>query len=159
MSKLNRALFCALLIFSAPAFAADQSDGCGVGWKVTEKYSFLATSTRGTTNAFLPPTFSMTSGTSGCTQHSITQREEPAAKLAVVSSDSLVVEIARGEGETLESFIRALGCSETHRSQVTETLQENLPRILQAGETSPIEFYKEMRSSLRGASQPCTAIL
>ncbi|MFM8315218.1 MAG: DUF3015 family protein [Deltaproteobacteria bacterium] len=46
------------------------TDSCGLGWQVTQKKSFLATTTRGTTNAFVPPTFGMTFGTIGCDKHS-----------------------------------------------------------------------------------------
>ncbi|MBF0235234.1 MAG: DUF3015 family protein [Desulfamplus sp.] len=93
-----------------PLFARDGSDGCGMGWDVTEEKSFLGTSTRGTTNATFSPTFSMTSGTSGCDKHSIVRQDAQGIHYAEVNFTSLKMEMPRGNGEFLSGFAQVLGC-------------------------------------------------
>jgi hypothetical protein len=61
----------AVLMTSSLAFSDDQSSGCGLGWQVTQRMSLLSSAVRTTTDWFLPNTFSMTSGTSGCAHHDI----------------------------------------------------------------------------------------
>lgn len=106
-------MFVAMFALVAPAFAGDGggSDGCGVGWQVTNKKSMLATTTRGTTNAFVPPTFGMTSGTIGCDQHSFAKRELPAVNLVATNQDAIMIEIASGGGENMAALAQAMGCS------------------------------------------------
>ncbi|MGZ3705003.1 MAG: DUF3015 family protein, partial [Bdellovibrionota bacterium] len=99
-------MFVALFAMVGPAFASDGggSDGCGLGWQVTQKKSFLATTTRGTTNGVVPPTFGMTSGTIGCDQHSFAKNELPALNMVATNQDALMIDIAAGGGENLAAL-------------------------------------------------------
>ncbi len=110
MKKLALVLGLAL---STSAFAGSPggSDFCGLGWEVTQKKSFLATTTRGTTNAFVPPTFGMTTGTIGCDQHSLAKRDVPAAQFVAGHYDALLMDMAQGEGESLQALAQSMGCS------------------------------------------------
>lgn len=103
------------LIVSASAFASSPggSDFCGLGWEITNKKSFLATSTRSTTNAFVPPTFGMTTGTIGCDKHSLAQADVPAAQFVASHYDALMMDMAQGHGESLQALAQSLGCSNT----------------------------------------------
>ena len=92
--------------------ADPDSDCCGAGWNVTRRKTFFGTTTRGVTNAVIPPTFGMTSGTSGCTQHPIAKKDEPAVTFAASNYDSIIIEMAAGRGEVLEAFGRLLSCSD-----------------------------------------------
>jgi len=119
-----------LSLFPLSAFADDQSDGCGLGWQVTQKTTFSATTTRGTTNGFVPPTFGMTSGTMGCARHDLAKKDEPAAIYAVNNYETLTVEMAEGRGEILTGFARTLGCDDGAISafgQMTQKNYRNLP--------------------------------
>src|SRR3954471_20570420 len=91
----------ALALVSSAAFASDGggSDGCGLGWQVTQKKSFLGTTTRGTTNAVVPPTFGMTSGTIGCDQHGFAKNDQKAIEFVAANYEPLMVEMAQGNGE------------------------------------------------------------
>ena len=65
MKKVSLAILSVgLVLSSASVFAASPggTDSCGLGWHVTQDKSLLATVTRSTTNAVVPPTFGMTSG-------------------------------------------------------------------------------------------------
>jgi hypothetical protein len=103
----------ALAVVASNAFAASGggTDSCGLGWQVTQKKSFLATTTRGTTNAFVPPTFGMTSGTIGCDQHSFAKNEMPAVNLVATNHDAILIDIAAGGGENLAALAQAMGCN------------------------------------------------
>lgn len=69
--------FCLLgSVYAAQDTSPGGSDGCGLGWEVTGEKTMLATTTRGTTNAFVPPTFGMTSGTIGCETHRFVQKKK-----------------------------------------------------------------------------------
>ncbi|MBK9038693.1 MAG: DUF3015 family protein [Bdellovibrionales bacterium] len=55
-----------MLAFPLVSQAKDTMDGCGLGWEVTDSETMIGTTTRGTTNMFVPPAFGMTTGTIGC---------------------------------------------------------------------------------------------
>lgn len=95
---------------SAQASSGGGSDGCGLGWQITSKKTMVATTTRATTNAVVPPTFGMTTGTIGCDQHPIAMRDVPAVQFVATNYDALLLDMAQGEGEMLSAFARTLGC-------------------------------------------------
>lgn len=103
-------LIAAIAMMSSAAFATDSSDGCGLGWQITQDKTLIATTTRGTTNAFVPPTFGMTSGTIGCDQHDFAANEMEGATYAATNFEMLKHEMAQGQGETLAAFAQTLGC-------------------------------------------------
>ena len=121
------------------------TDSCGLGWQVTQKKSFLATTTRGTTNAFVPPSFGMTFGTIGCDKHSFAKNEEAGVTFALANQENLSIEMAKGEGEFVDGFAQALGCQNVaafgHMAQVkyTDIVQEN---------GSAIQMYKNVKQQI-----------
>ncbi len=120
----------ALVLVSSSAFAqqnAAGSDSCGLGWQVTKKKTFSATTTRGTTNSVIPPTFGMTSGTMGCDQHSLVKADMKSLHYADANYENLMAEIAEGQGEFLTGFVQAMGCAPS--AQINSTLQSNYGTI------------------------------
>lgn len=111
MKKLMLVLAGLIVAGSAQAATGGGSDGCGLGWQVTQKKSLVATLTRATTNAVVPPTFGMTTGTIGCDQHSIAMRDVPAAQFVASHYDALMMDMAQGQGEALSALSNSLGCS------------------------------------------------
>lgn len=67
----------AVLALPALSHARDTMDGCGLGWEVTSSETMIGTTTRGTTNAVVPPTFGMTTGTLGCKKLDIASNDVP----------------------------------------------------------------------------------
>lgn len=112
MKKLMMVVGMMLVGFSAQAKGGG-SDGCGLGWQVTQKKSLVATTTRATTNAIVPPTFGMTTGTIGCDQHSIARRDVPAAQFVATNYDALLMDMAQGEGESVAALAATLGCGDS----------------------------------------------
>ena len=119
----------------------DTSDGCGLGWQVTKKKTFSATTTRLTTNAFVPPTFGMTSGTIGCEQHSLVKADMKPLHYADANYENLMAEIAQGQGEYLTGFAAAMNCSS---EKFSSALQSNFSEIVE-GKT-PADLVKKARS-------------
>lgn len=149
---MKRAL--SVIVFASlaamPAFAEDKSDGCGVGWNVTKKHSLSATTTRGTTNSILPPTFSMTSGTSGCDKHSFVQRRSAAAVYAMTNHEALRLEMASGGGEYLEGFARTFGCTDGSAPRFASAMQKNYQRIYDSGSVSALEMSERVERVIQG---------
>ena len=131
-------LIASLVLGSFAAVAEDTSDGCGLGLQVTKKKTFSATTTRATTNAVVPPTFGMTSGTIGCEQHSLVKAEMKSLHFADANYENLMTEIAQGQGEYLSSFAATMGCS---AQEFSSALQSNFSEIVE-GKT-PADLVKK----------------
>lgn len=153
MTKLLLALG---LMLSVSAHAADGggSDGCGLGWQVTQKKSLVGTTTRGTTNGIVPPTFGMTTGTIGCDQHSIARRDVPAAQFVATNFDALMMDMAQGEGESLQALAASLGCG---NSAAFGTMTRREFSSLTEGADS-LELVRRLREEAKkDASLGCSA--
>jgi hypothetical protein len=131
------------------AQANDGSSGCGLGWEVSQKQSLLSSSIRTTTNTFLPNTFSMTSGTSGCAKHSIVKNDEKAVQYAVSNHDSLIVEMAEGRGEFLAGFAQALGCDAASYSAFSSFAQSHYDSLVDSSANDGIGLYRAVRTGLQ----------
>lgn len=114
---MKKIILCAALFMSAGVFAADSSSGCGVGWQVTQKTSLSASSTRSTTNAFLPNTISMTFGISGCAHHSIVKVDKEVQYFAEANLENLQLDIAQGSGESLATLTTLMGCGSDYAAK------------------------------------------
>jgi len=124
------------------------SDSCGMGWQITQKKTWLATTTRGTTNYFIPPAFGMTSGTMGCDQHSIAKNDMDAAKYASNNQESLSIEMAQGEGEYLAGFAKTLGCEDAVQGEFAKMAQDNYGAIT-ANNASGIEMLSNVKAQIK----------
>src|SRR5262249_50589049 len=115
---------------------------CGLGWKVTDKKSFLGTTTRGSTNGFVPPSFGMSSGTLGCEVHSFAKNDAPAVEYAVANYETLSIEMAQGRGEFLVGFARTLGCSDATTGAFEQMTQEKYDAVVGASATEMFQNVK-----------------
>lgn len=137
------------LIVAASAHASSPggSDSCGLGWQVTNKKSFLATTTRGTTNAFVPPTFGMTSGSIGCDQHSLAKLDMPAAQFVATNYDAVLLDMANGRGETLQALARTMGCKDAAVSAFGEMTRREFSNLSNA--STSVEMIKAIRTEIK----------
>jgi len=135
------------------------TDGCGLGWQVTQKKTMLGTTIRGTTNAVVPPTFGMTSGTMGCDQHSIAKNDMNAAKFAFNNQESLSIEMAQGQGEYLAGFAKTLGCDDQAQAEFAKMTQDNYAIIAAKGKSALglIETVKAQIKKHPVLSESCRA--
>lgn len=145
--KIAIAIACPLVSISL-AHAADTSDGCGVGWMITQRTSLSATSTRGTTNGFLPNTFSMTSGTSGCAKHPIVKKDEPAFEYVRNNYDTLKIALAEGRGEDLNTLAYVMGCRGDAVDAFGGTMQGNYRTIVGEGNPSVTDLFDHLKDQV-----------
>jgi hypothetical protein len=139
---------------AAHAGSPGGSDWCGLGWEITKKKSFLATTTRGTTNMFVPPTFGMTTGTIGCDQHSLAQGDIPAAQFVASHYDALMMDMAMGEGEAVTALAQSMGCS--NATNFGEMTRRNFSDLTDGA--SALELVKRIREQAKkDASLGCSA--
>ncbi|MBT3585613.1 MAG: DUF3015 family protein [Halobacteriovoraceae bacterium] len=129
-------MYLSLLLLSLPftsALAVDKSvGGCGLGWKVNSKHSWIGITTRVTTNSTTGP-FGTTTGTSGCAKHSIVHNHKLDQHMAEASFDELMIEMAAGRGENLVAFSRALGCDDLHSGIFAQAIKANYSTISKEG--------------------------
>jgi hypothetical protein len=138
----------ALLVGSVAVHAEDKLDGCGLGWQVTQGKTYTATTTRGTTNAFIPPTFGMTTGTMGCDKLDIGAQDREAADYVASNYEQLKSEIAMGRGEYVDGMASAFGCKAL-ANEIGAQLQKNYDTVVAPAQNS-LELYKNIRTQIAG---------
>lgn len=147
---MNKRLLAAVMILgSVPVLshAEDKSDGCGLGWQVTKKSSFSATTTRGTTNITIPPTFGMSSGTIGCDSHTLAKKEIAPATYAVNNYEPLTADMASGKGEHLQAFARTLGCNDATFNQFGKMTQSHFESL--SDTQNGMELFRKVQKELK----------
>lgn len=146
----------ALLAAGSNVFAAemepDKSDGCGPGWYIYKDKTLLGTSIRNTTNNVIPgAAFGMTSGTSNCAEHDIVKVEKEQLHYTASNYETLVSEMAAGQGEFLTEYAQSFGCD---AAQFSEMTQENFERIIPSNGSS-VELLNNVKSEIKTNSLNC----
>lgn len=129
MKKIIAAL--TLSTASMTSFAADTGPGCGVGTMIFEgKQGPVFHILAATTNGILGnQTFGMTSGTLGCnTETTLTV----AGVYIDANMESLAMDIAKGEGETLATLSELLKLESADQAAFNATLKANFAKIFSA---------------------------
>lgn len=145
----------ALLAFGTSVMAgdmeADKSSGCGLGWNVYPDKTILGTSIRGTTHYVVPPAFGMTSGTSNCAQHDIVKADKEQMHYTASNYESLVSEMAAGQGEFLNEYAQSFGCDAAQFSQMT---QSNFEKIVPTSGNS-VELLNNVKNQIKTNALDC----
>ena len=146
------------LTLAAPAALAQQADetanstGCGLGTIIFEGQKgiapqVLAVTTNGTSGN---QTFGITSGTLGCTQEGVVRPPTKVRMLLMSSLDNLAVDMARGDGETLDSLATLLAVEDQDRPRFYTALQSNFMRIFPNENVTAEEVLVSMNAVLAG---------
>jgi hypothetical protein len=125
-------------------------DGCGLGWQVTDSRTMIGTTTRGTTNAFVPPSFGMTSGTIGCDQIPFAANEKEAATFVASNYQTLKSELAVGQGEYVSAMIESFGCASTQVPAISQKIQQNYNTVV-----APTQNATELFNNLKREVNHC----
>lgn len=143
------------LALATPAALAQQdetanSSGCGVGTILFEGQKGIAPQVLAvTTNGTLGnQTFGISSGTLGCTQEGVVRSPTKVRMLLMSSLDSLAVDVARGDGETLASLASLLAVEEGDRARFFVALQDNFVRIFPSENVTAEEVLVSMNAVL-----------
>ncbi len=135
----------AIMGLSFAATAQDKLDGCGLGWQVTDKKTYTATTTRGTTNAFVPPTFGMTTGTIGCEQLEVGMNDKEAADYVATNFEALKSELAAGQGEYVSALAKTMNCS---ASEFGVQIQQNYQTVVAPAATAA-DLYNNIKAETK----------
>ena len=141
---------------SSAGGSPDKIDGCGLGWQVTNQRTMIATTTRGTTNMFVPPAFGMTSGTIGCDQTPLAQNERESAVFAMTNYDNLRAEMAQGFGESVEAFAQTFGCDSNAVKAFGPATQKHYREIFTSETPSLHNFLDSVKRIINQNNLNCT---
>jgi hypothetical protein len=131
--------------------------GCGLGSLIFEPNSGFTQVFAATTNgSFGTQTFGISSGTSNCAD---TAGGSASAKAFVETNrTALAKDIARGQGETIESLSRLGGCANAHA--VGASLQKNFDRVFPSAAMSDSEVGNSVVDALRSdATLACHSLI
>ena len=142
-----------VLSFMGTTLARDTFDPCGLGWSVTDKKTMSATSTRGTTNATVHPTFGMTSGTMGCDKfEGFAANEIQNAQYVASNYDMIRTELALGSGEFASAALTNADTLSCGQEKVLNYVQENFEQVVTSAKDG-VELYKNLKAA---SNQACS---
>lgn len=124
------------------AGAVDQRNtGCGLGSMVFEGQNGLVSQTFAvTTNGtFGNQTFGITSGTSNCEQFKSFTMNDKVNIFVADNMDSLAKDMAKGEGEYLETMAGLMALESSQHLRFFALLQQDFPRIYSSPTVTPAE--------------------
>ena len=128
MKKLALALSSALVISTASFAGVNNQTGCGLGAMIIKDDSSavllaLQATTNGTSGN---QTFGITSGTLGCKKTKFVLNDQ-AAEFVAANMDTLAKEIAKGEGESIDTLAELLNIKD--KETFASNLQANYLKI------------------------------
>ena len=131
--------------------------GCGLGSLIFEPNSGFTQIFAATTNGtFGSQTFGISSGTSNCADTS--GGSDSAKAFVETNRTALAKDIARGQGETIESLSRLGGCSNAHA--VGASLQRNFDKVFPSAAMSDSEVGNSVVDALRSdATLACHSLI
>lgn len=131
---------CGTLLLTGTALAAGQAaanTGCGLGtmlWGSRADGSIMSQSLQATTNGtFGNQTFGITSGTLGCIQPANIAATERMIEFTAANLDNLAKDIARGQGESLDTLAELMVVPVQQRPALYGHLQANFDNIFLTG--------------------------
>jgi Protein of unknown function (DUF3015) len=144
-----------VLVLGAHAASAQDNEtassaGCGVGTILFEGQKgpvpqILAVTTNG---SFGNQTFGITTGTLGCERDAVVRSPTKVRMLMVSSLDSLATDVARGQGETLESLASLMAVEPDHRARFFASLQGDFGRIFPSEDVTVDEVIVSINAVL-----------
>jgi len=132
----------AMVAFVSTAGAVDpKNTGCGLGSMVFENNNGLlsqvgAATTNGTSGN---QTFGITSGTLNCERYQTWAMNEKVNVFVAENMDSVAKDIAKGEGEYLDTMAGLMGMVPAERPAFYAALQHNFSRIYSSPAVTPAE--------------------
>lgn len=143
-------------LFSQTASANDA--GCGLGSMIIRENTKVMQVLAATTNGIGVQTVGITLGTSNCKAQNLVMAEKAVQYFAEVNKDDLSREMAKGEGEKLQTLAALYGCeSEASRAEFSKASQAAYSRILPTPETSVSEMVKNLNGE-KAVVGACAAI-
>lgn len=146
---MKKFIFAISLLFSIQSFA-DSSVGCGLGSMIWKKSTIISALFRMTTNhSFSSQLFGITTGTSGCSRHSIVKNEMAPVYYAEANMENLRLEMAMGQGEYLDGFAATLGCPMSVQNEFNAMTKENYQSIFNKKTNSPVQMIGNLKEVMK----------
>jgi hypothetical protein len=141
----------AFVVFLGPAHAAQlnqKNTGCGLGTMVFEGQDGLASQTfAATTNGtFGNQTFGMTSGTSNCEKPASFSSNKKLNEFVSANMDNLAMDIARGNGEYLNTLAILAEVPESKHVVFYRQLQSNFSSIYTSDKVTHIDVLNNIEA-------------
>jgi len=150
MKKVVTVSFIAITLFClGTAVWADQKNyGCGLGSMVFEGNDGLISqvSAATTNGTFGNQTFGITSGTSNCEQFKTFTSNEKINTFVAENMDSLAKDIARGQGEYLDTFAALIAVPKSKKTELYALLQANFSKIYTLDTVSNLDVLRNIDS-------------
>ena len=150
MKKLVVIVLAAFLVmtFAGVSFATKDNTGCGLGYIIFKGKDGLVSQTfAATTNGtFGNQTFGISSGTSECDRPSNFTANEKLNKFASDNMDNLAMDIARGQGEYLNTLAVLLEVPENERARFYTKLQAHFSDIYTSATVTHVEVLKNIET-------------
>lgn len=165
---IGSAVLFALVIFSGTAFAHSAGygeAGCGPGSLVFGKKRDGSQLLAATTNNYgfgSSHSSAITFGTSNCGADKLARKKQEREAFASFNYNSLVKEMAAGEGENLKTLASMYGCSQDSHVDFGTVAQENFRTIVKGENTSTKDMLGSLEQQISGhavLSKTCTGVI
>ncbi|HVN25298.1 MAG TPA: DUF3015 domain-containing protein [Syntrophorhabdales bacterium] len=150
MKKTLVLLFVGFMVigFSTTLLADQKNYGCGLGSMAWEGNDGLisqisAATTNGSSGN---QTFGITSGTSNCTQYSEWTSNQKVNVFVADNMDSLAKDIAKGNGEHLDTLASLMNVPQKDRTAFNAKLQKNFARIYTSESVSAQDVVRNIEA-------------
>jgi hypothetical protein len=133
-------------------FGAAGNDRCGLGTMIFGKSanSISSQTSEESTNGFMSnETFSVVTGTSGCSNSGIVQVPQEELFYANLNYEELTVEMASGNGKVLAGLAQIMGCDSGDMDLFVQTTKSNYGSVYASPKTTPYEMLVHLRSKLQ----------
>ena len=141
------------MVTCSMAYAAGPREncGCGLGTMLFENNDGLLSQTAAaTTNGLLGnQTFGISSGTLECNQPADLYAREQLQKFVASNMDSVAKDIARGNGESLDTLAELLQVPVEKRDTFNTQLQNNFDRIFTSAQVTETEVIENIMTVTR----------
>lgn len=140
------------LLAFLPGLIGQAQAECGPGPVVVQKNKgMLLQSLGATTNATLLPTqtFAISSGTSGCTNSGIINKDAEQRFFVAVHMDNIFQEMAQGGGMHLDTLAGLMGCPAERYGEFAGMTRRELGQFYPLEGVRPAEFLEHLRREMR----------
>ena len=150
--SISMRMFARMAVVAAVGFVSQgalaQDSGCGLGSMIIQENSKVMQSLAFITNVTVPQSFGISTGTSNCKAQNLVMTEKAVQYFTEVNKDDLSREMAKGQGEKLNTLAALYGCeTATSRNEFAKAAQANYGKILPTAQTSVTEMVQNLQAS------------
>ena len=144
-------------LLAIPAAMADNGAGCGLGKQMWIGQSGIVAHILAavTNESISPASTSITSGTSGCSADGVVLNEKEQELFVATNLERLSQEMARGNGNHLQSLAGLMGCQSTVYAEFAGMTQEKFQVLFENGNTGTSDLLIGLKREI--AANPTLA--